>query len=127
MKEKLLNILLVVTSLIGYLEWGKDNKSFLFEAEFELLKKMLTDPKSAVHPFTLIPLLGQILLLITLFQKAPSGKLTYLGISCIGLLLVLMFFIGIIGLNLKILFSTLPFIVVGLITIKHQRSLYNEN
>ncbi len=127
MKEKLLNILLVVTSLIGYLEWGKDNKSFLFEAEFELLKKMLTDPKSAVHPFTLIPLLGQILLLITLFQKAPSGKLTYLGISCIVLLLVLMFFIGIIGLNLKILFSTLPFIVVGLITIKHQRSLYNEN
>ncbi|GAB4210166.1 MAG: hypothetical protein Fur0023_22490 [Bacteroidia bacterium] len=127
MKGKLLNILLVVASLIGYLEWGKDNKSFLIEAEFELLKKMFTDPISAVHPFTLIPLLGQILLLITLFQNAPSRKLTYLGISSIGLLLVFMFFIGIIGLNLKILASTLPFIVISILTIKYQRSLYNEN
>jgi hypothetical protein len=127
MKGKLLNLVLVVTSLIGYLEWGKDNKSFLIEAVFELLKKMLIDPISAVHPFTLIPLFGQILILITLFQKAPNRKLTYLAISCIGLLLVFMFFIGIIGLNLKILVSTVPFIVVALLTIKHQRSIYNEN
>lgn len=69
MKSKLLNFLLIVTSLLGYLEWGGDNHIFLFKAEAEILSKLFTDPLSVLHPFTLLPLAGQIILLITLFQK----------------------------------------------------------
>lgn len=127
MKGKILILLLIISSLLGYLEWGKDNSSFLFQGEYELLKNVISNPKSAIHPFTLIPFLGQILLIITLFKKTPNPKLTYLGISFIGLLLLFMFFIGVISFKYKILISTLPFIVLAILTIINERKVQNEN
>lgn len=121
MKMKILNLLLIISSLIGYLEWGGNNKSFLFQGEFEVLKNLFSSPHSAIHPFTIIPLLGQILLLITLFQKRPNTILTYLGITCLSLLLGFMFFIGIISLNYKIFISTLPFLLLAIYTIYYLR------
>ncbi|HAP36745.1 MAG TPA: hypothetical protein DCQ28_12720 [Bacteroidetes bacterium] len=119
MKAKILNVLLVLTSLLGYLEWGKDNKQFLFQAEAEILSKLFNDPTSVIHPFTILPLAGQILLLITLLQKSPNKILTFIGIGGIGLLLGLMFVIGLISLNFKILCSTIPFLALGFVTIRH--------
>ena len=52
MKSKLLNALLIVTSLFGYMEWGGGNHLFLFQAEGQVLAKMFTDPMSVLHPFT---------------------------------------------------------------------------
>lgn len=124
MKAKLLSGLLILFSLFGYLEWGKENHSFLFEAEYEVLTKLFTDTQSVIHPFTLIPLIGQISLLITLFQRNPNKRMTYAGIVCIGLLIGLMFFIGIISMNLKILISTIPFIATAIYT---QRYLNKQN
>lgn len=121
MKEKLLNILLIISSLVGYLEWGTDNKSFLFEGEYEVLSNLFTNPEKAIHPFTIIPLLGQILLMITLFQKETNKILTYIGVACLGLLLGFMFFIGITSLNFKILISTLPFLATASYTIFYLR------
>ena len=106
---------------MGYLEWGKDHKSFLFQAEVEILSKLLTAPTSAIHPFTMLPLMGQLVLLFTLFQKIPSKTLTFIGISAIGILLCFMFVIGIISLNFKILLSTLPFLIAGFLTIGHHK------
>ncbi|MCC7307834.1 MAG: hypothetical protein IT173_09715 [Acidobacteria bacterium] len=117
MKSKILNGLLILTSLVGYLEWGAGNSSFLFQAEYEVLRKLFTDPMSAVHPFTLIPLLGQVMLLATIFQKKPSRWLTIIGIVCLSLLLLLMFLIGLISFNFKILLSTVPFIVTGIFAV----------
>lgn len=114
MKAKILNILLVLFSLAGYLEWGTDNRCFLFEAEYEVLSNLFTNPEKAIHPFTVIPLLGQILLLITLFRKKPARILTYAGIICLGLLPAFMFFIGLIGMHFKILVSTLPFLATAI-------------
>ena len=119
--KKLLNLLLVLTSLFGYLEWGVDNSTFLFQAEYDILTKLITDPNSVMHPFVVLPLLGQLLLLITLFQKEPGKRLTYVGIGCIGLLLGLMFIIGIIGPDIKILLSTVPFIVTATIVVLNFR------
>lgn len=33
MKGKIFNIILIITSLFGYLEWSGDSHSFLFQAE----------------------------------------------------------------------------------------------
>jgi hypothetical protein len=41
MKQRILNLLLIVTSLFGYLEWGADNRMFLFQGELEVLTKLL--------------------------------------------------------------------------------------
>lgn len=75
-----------------------------------------------MHPFVLLPVIGQLILIVTLFQKTPSRRLTYLGLGCLSLLLVFIAFIGIIGANLKILASTLPFIITGiLVVIRYRR------
>jgi len=121
MKTKILNVLLVLTSLGGYLEWGGGNHAFLFETEYDVLTRIFTAPQTVLHPFTIIPLIGQILLLITLFQKQPKKILTYSGIACIGILLGLMFFIGISGMNFKILISTLPFLITAIYTLLYLR------
>jgi len=121
MKIKTLLILLILSSFTGYLEWGKGNSAFLYEAEIDVLKKLFTKPREATHPLTLLPLFGQILLLVALLRKSPGRKLIYTGIACIGLLLVFMFIIGILGPNIKILTSTLPFIIISLITISQVR------
>ena len=123
MKGKILNALLIISSLFGFLEWGHNNKMFLFQLEAEIVSKIFNDPVSVLHPFTLLPFLGQILLLITLFQKSPSKILTYIGLGGIGILLALMFVIGCISFNLKILFSTIPFLVIGYFTIRHHMKM----
>jgi cobalamin biosynthesis protein CobD/CbiB len=117
MKQKTINLLLILSSLLGYLEWGGGNHLFLLQAEGELLRKMFSDPTSVIHPFTIMPLAGQIILAITLFQKTPSKVLTFIGIGCIILLFLLMLFIGISIKNLKIFSSTIPFIFLSVLTI----------
>lgn len=116
MKFKILNFLLIVTSLIGYLEWSGDSKAFLFQAEADILYKLFTNPTSVIHPFILLPLAGQLILLITLFQKEPSKILTYIGMFGLSILLGFMFAIGILSGNIKILAFSIPFLVVTLIT-----------
>ncbi|MCB0697431.1 MAG: hypothetical protein KDC07_08705 [Chitinophagaceae bacterium] len=121
MKGRMLNLFLILTSLIGYMEWGKDSSVFLFTAEWEVITKLFTNTKSAVHPFTVIPMLGQLLLLFTLFQKQPGKVLTYIGLGCIGLLLLFIFLIGLMSLNVRVLLSTIPFVALGIYTIVYYR------
>ncbi|MCE1197518.1 MAG: hypothetical protein LWW85_00995 [Marinilabiliales bacterium] len=121
MKSKVLNLLLLITSLFGYLEWGNHYHTFLIQAEVDVLSKLFADPLSVLHPLTVAPMIGQILLLITLFQKVPSRVLTFVSMGCLGLLLGLMLFIGVISLNFKIILSTLPFVLIAVWTILYHR------
>lgn len=94
---------------------------FLFQAEQEIFSKLFQDPLSVAHPFTLLPLFGQLVLLFTLFQRSPGKVLTLIGLGCLSFLLLFMFLIGLISFNYKILFSTVPFLVVGILTIMELR------
>lgn len=116
MKTKILTVLLILTSLMGYLEWGGNNSTFLYQAEQEIIIKLVTKTTSVMHPFVLLPLIGQIILTLTLFRQKSSKYLTYIGISSLGILLVLMFIIGIISLNFKILLSCIPFLMIAIYT-----------
>lgn len=120
-RTKVLNACLILTSLIGYLEWGGDKRTFLFQAEADVIGNLVSDPVSAIHPLTLIPLVGQLMLLVTLFQKRPGRKLTFIGLACLSMLLLFMFFIGLFALKFKIVFSTVPFIIAGVLTVRNQR------
>lgn len=120
-KSKILNFLIIITSLIGYLEWGGGQKTFLFQAEGVIISKLFTDSTSVMHPFTILPMVGQIILFITLFQNRPNRILTITGFACLGLLLGFMFIIGLISLNYKIVLSTLPFLGVAILTIKNMK------
>lgn len=113
MKARLLNLGLVLTSLLAYLEWGNDNKMFLVQGEWEVISKLFTDPASVIHPLTIIPLLGQIILIGTLFQNKPGRKLTLAGLSGIGTLMLMIFMTGLLSANFKILLSTVPFLLTA--------------
>jgi len=103
---------LIAASLFGRLEWGAGQKMFLFEGEWDILKRLFTDPRSVAHPFIVLPLLGQALLLIALFQRSPKSWLIYSGMGALTVLLGFMTFIGIISLNWRIFVSTLPFLAL---------------
>lgn len=120
---RFLILLLLLSSLFGYLEWGQGSHTFLFQAEVELFRQLFRDPASAVHPFTVLPLLGQILLLLALLRPQPSRALVYAGIAGIGLLLVLMLAIGLMQGNIRILASTLPFVILAVLTIRQMRRM----
>jgi hypothetical protein len=117
--QKLMNAGLIVTSLAGYLEWGGSNSSFLLEAELVLFRKLFSEPLSVLHPFTVLPLIGQVLLIATLFQARPGKLFTILGALFIGLLLLVIFAIGSMMLNWKMIASTVPFIVLAIFAVRH--------
>ena len=127
MKGKILNLLLILTSLMGYLSWGKNQHLFLFQAEAEIFSKFFSDPLSVLHPFTILPFAGQVMLGITLFQKTPSKVLTYISIGALGILLGLMFVIGLMSSNPKIIFSTIPFLVLSIVTIIYHRKRRDQD
>jgi hypothetical protein len=118
MHAKILNTLLVLSSLIGYLEWSGNNHLFIVEAEREIILKLFTDTNSVIHPLIIIPIGGQILLVLTLFQKKANKIMTYLSIAMLGCLLYLMLFIGIFSFNYKIIISTLPFLFISIAIVR---------
>jgi hypothetical protein len=103
------------------LEWSGNHHIFLFEAEIEIFSKLFTSPNSVIHPFIVLPLMAQFLLLFTLLQKTPSKKLTYIGVFGLSLLLYFILLIGLISINYKIVISTIPFVFLSIITILHHR------
>jgi len=114
-------------SMLGYLEWGQDNSMFLFQGEVEILRRRFSDPLSVAHPLVLLPMAGQLILLMTLIPGVPRRLPTYLGIACLGLLLGFICFIGVISLNAKIFGSTLPFLFTAVYAIRHYRRISKLN
>jgi hypothetical protein len=123
MKSKLLNALLLFSSLFGFLGGGHNKRIFLFQIEAEVFSKMPHDPLAILHPFILLPLIGQILLIITLIKKTPSKVLTYIGIGGIGILMALVLLVGCLGKNLMTVTSTIPFFAISYFVIRLNRRM----
>lgn len=111
-KIKILNALLLISFLFGYLEWGVNQHAFIFQAEGEILSGIFNSPQSVLHPFILIPLAGQITLLYLILSKKTLVKLNYAAIISLAVLIGFLFIIGIFSKKLQVLLSTLPFLVI---------------
>jgi hypothetical protein len=121
MIKKALNFLLIITSLFGYTEWGEIHHAFIFEMEMELLVHFTSKMGAFSHPFILVPLVGQLLLIVTLFQTEPHKKLTFIGLGCLSLIILMFLFVGILSTDFKIIGSTIPFVLVAIITVRSYR------
>ena len=106
---KAINIGILLAFLICYLEWP-NNSMFVFQIEFDVFFGDINKKDSFMHPAIGLPFIGELLLLITLFQKTPNRKLTIAGIILMGLLVLLLLLIGVLGLNFKMIASVVPFI-----------------
>ena len=114
---RLYSLGLIVSSLAGYLEWSKDNRMFIYQMELEVFSKFLTQPSSVIHPFVVLPLIGQLILLFNACRKKPSRALTLIGMATLGLLLFFMLLIGMLSTNLRIFAAAVPFALVSVYTI----------
>ena len=117
MKARVLNFLLLATSQCAYLEWGGKQHLFLFQAELMLFSKLMHDPLAILHPMIVLPFIGQVLLLITLFQKKPNKLYTILSLIFLGVLNVFIFVIAILSMHFKMILCSVPFIVVLIMVI----------
>lgn len=116
--KRVVNGLVIITFLLGYMEWGTDNKAFIFQAVAALFTSIPNDFYGLLNPFVLIPFAGIIMLAITLFQLSPNRKLSVIGLACLGVLIVFLFFIGLLSGNYKIILSTIPFLTVAALSLR---------
>lgn len=124
--KNLLNFCLLLTSLIVYLEWGGGNSTFLFRAEYDILFGASGTKDTFAHPAVMIPMIGQLALIITLFQKRPNKVLTLIGLISLSLLILFIFFIGIMSLNFKMYISALPFLITGFFVLRYNRRIRRQ-
>ena len=124
--SKLFNILLIITSLLGYLQWGDDMHTFLFQAEVDVLIKLVTAPQEMAHPLVILPLLGQIILVFSLFRKKTSLWLIYLGAGFLALLLAIVLLSGVLGGHFLTALSTLPFFAVLALRVRYDIRLKKQ-
>lgn len=121
MKLKLLIILLLLAFLIVYLQWGKEQSAFVYEMEYQILSGKTDTQDVFMHPLVALPFLGQLLLFFTLFQKRPNRKIIIAAIVLLGLLVAIVLLAGILSKNMRIVGSTLPFVITAILVVKAKR------
>src|SRR5690606_9396822 len=84
--QRLINGAILLASLLPYLEWGGGNAAFVGQMEYELLLGGSTSPDTFLHPMVALPLAGQLLVLIPVFQRTPSRRMTTIGVLLLSLL-----------------------------------------
>jgi heme A synthase len=113
MKYRLLLLGIWISFLFCYLEWGQDNSGFMFQMEWTAFMEARKSLSAIVHPFILLPFLGQILVLIAIFQKRSRRRLVVAGVLLLSLLVLMILLVGILAFNLKIILSTVPFLLIA--------------
>ena len=119
--KKLLNFSLLITSLFGYLQWGGGHHAFIWQAERDIFLRAGGHADAILHPFVLLPLFGQLLLLFTLVQRVPGRVPTFIGLGCLSIIMLFLLFIGVISRSAPITFSALPFIITGVMVLRGMR------
>lgn len=120
MKRRILLTLLLLSTLLGFLEWG-ENQKFIFEIEADIIGQIFNDPMSLLHPLIVLPFLGQILLIIQIIKKNWHKVLLYSSIAGMAIFFLTLLVVGIVSKNFKIAFSTLPFMFLTVMVIVNYR------
>lgn len=126
-KKKILNVLLLASSLIGYLEWGKEKSSFLFQMEYDILFGAAWNPSNFLHPLILLPFIGQLVLIVSLFQKTPGKVITLSGVACLSTIMLMILLAGSLAGNFRIVLSSLPFLITAGFVLREHRKKSPEH
>jgi len=119
--QKWFILALLIASGFGYLEWGQDQRAFFFEMEWTVFEKLLSNPSSVIHPLIILPLLGQCFLLWALFKSSNSNWVLKSGIYLLLPLFLLVFAIGLLRLQIAMVLSGLPFMLIAIMLLIKQR------
>ena len=109
MQIKLLRVGLLLSFLGLYLEWGKRQHAFVAQIEWQIISLQKPLLGTFLYPLVLLPFVGQLLLLYTLFTTQPRRWQTRTSIVFMGTLAIIVLLSGVFSFNWKIILSSLPF------------------
>ncbi len=112
--KRLLNLGLLIAFQFCYLEWP-NHSMYVFEAEKEIFTKTENWISNFTHPIILLGLATQMILLFGALLPKINRKLNTLAVLLLGFLVLFFAIVGILSSNFKIIFSTLPFLVLAVI------------
>ena len=115
MKLRFINIGLLLTFFLCYMEWGQGNSSFIFQIPYALFSKMDDLWASLTHPLIISGLIGQLLLLYCAFKSTPNRTVNTIGILILSPVVLLTLLAGALSVNLKMIVSTLPFLTLAVV------------
>lgn len=119
MHVRALQLALVVSFLFGYMEWGQGQSAFLAQTEYDLFFRRDLSPDSIAHPLVLLPLGGQVILLINAFLSMPRRRLATVGTFLMGILALLILLAGTLSRNAWMCLSVVPFL--GLVVVHFRK------
>lgn len=119
--KRFINIGILVSSLLGYMEWGTNQNSFLFEIEYELLFNQKNFIDNITHPLILGSLTGQLLILICIVKNNCSKTMNFIGMALLSCIILLILTAGILSSQIKMIGSTLPFLFFAGMLIYHHK------
>ena len=99
-----------------YLAWGKDQSAFIFQMEYTLITEK--NAQNFVHPVILMGLAGQLLLIYAAIKPTANRWFAFFGIIMLSVLVGLFFLVGCLSLQIPIILSTLPFILLVILYTK---------
>ncbi len=106
--QRLALIWLFTSFLFCYFEWS-DQSAFVYEVAYQLLFEKSEKANAFSHPLVLLPFLGQLLVLISVFLPKPKRWMVFSGMAMMGLLVLVLLIVGVVGKNWRIAVATLPF------------------
>lgn len=118
---RLINTGLLLSFAIGYMEWGGENASFVFQVIGVMFQKEGNLLTTLTHPIILIGIIGIVLLLVSIFSKAPNKILNIAGIILPGVVMGFILLAGMLSFNLRMLVSVIPFIAFTLLYFWYQQ------
>jgi|GEM_PF-550667 len=125
-ERKLLILLCLLSFCFCYFEWGGGHSGLLIGIEYSLLIEGAGKGNFMTHPFVLMPLMGQILLLTALLFRRFSGWLSFAGLVLCSTLAGLLLLGGIISGKLVATGSTIPFWVFAILLIRRLRADWKQ-
>ena len=123
---RLINIGLLLSFSICYLEWGGGNSSFLFQVEYVLFTKQADFLATITHPIIMFGLIGQLLLIISLIMSTPKKIINHIGVLMLSAIVLLVLVAGLLSFNIRIVASTLPFISLSVMYVIYYRRLRRQ-
>lgn len=110
--RKMIIVLLILSFLCLYMEWGNNQHAYVFQAIQQLFSKQSRTTNTFTHPLIALPCVGILLLLFCLFAKNYPKWVFALSIGLLGVLVLIILLVGILSANGFMLISPISFIIL---------------
>jgi hypothetical protein len=114
LRHRLLFFLVLAGFSLGYMEWGTDQRSIVFETQVLIFSEPAKMTSNFTHPIILAGLAGQLVLLAALLGFPIRRFWVGVALGLLAIPILLIFLAGVLSRNLAMVGSALPFLAGSL-------------